>query len=147
MRGVNKVFLLGHVGRDPEFHLSAQKIAVARFTLATNRSSRSDEGWQEETDWHRIVCFDKQAQRATAYAKRGAALAIVGEIRYRRWHDKSNQPRITAEIICHQMALASKAKDPLGENGQRPQAESLKSVTLESSQVLPESIDLPLSNP
>ena len=104
MRSVNKVFLYGNLGADPESRTTPSGKLVTTFSLATHRSVRADEGFKEETDWHKIVVFDWLAKQASDRLRKGQPVAVVGSIRPQVWKDKEGNTRkrveIRAENLC-----------------------------------------------
>jgi single-strand DNA-binding protein len=99
---VNKVILIGNLGRDPEVRSTPSGQSVASFTLATNRRWRDKMGnRQEETEWHNIVVWGKQAEIAGQYLKKGKQIYLEGRIQTRSWEDKqSGEKKYKTEIIC-----------------------------------------------
>ncbi|MEO7030047.1 MAG: single-stranded DNA-binding protein [Acidobacteriaceae bacterium] len=113
-KGVNKVFLLGHVGKDPEIRTTAGGTTVANFTLATaDRAKDSTGAWVDKPEWHNLVCYDKLAETARNYIKKGSYLFVEGKITNRSWDDKeSGQKRYRTEIIMYDFTFAgSKSAD------------------------------------
>jgi single-strand DNA-binding protein len=101
MAGVNKVILIGNLGRDPEIRYTKDGQAVANFTLATGESFTSREGKREErTEWHRIVVWGKTAENCAQYLAKGRTVYIEGRIQTREWEDKEGQKRKTTEIVA-----------------------------------------------
>ncbi len=99
MASVNKVILVGNVGRDPELRYTPGGTPVATFTLATNEAWTSKTGEkQERTEWHRIVVWGKQAEIANEYVKKGRQLYVEGALQTRQWDDRNGQKRTTTEI-------------------------------------------------
>lgn len=107
-RGVNKVILIGNLGRDPEIRYTPSGLAVANVTLATT------EGWkdkqsgenQERTEWHRIVMYQRLAEIAGEYLRKGSKVFIEGRLRTSKWQDKNTgQDRYTTEIIADNMQM------------------------------------------
>jgi len=84
-KGLNKVMLIGRLGKDPEIRYMQNGTAVANFTMATNRNVKKGDAWEEETDWHRIVAWDKLAETASKYMKKGQMVYIEGQLRTRDW--------------------------------------------------------------
>ncbi len=100
-RGINKVILVGNLGRDPEIRYVPNGGAVANLNIATSESWR-DKGTgekQERTEWHRVVFFGKLAEIASEYLKKGAQIYVEGRLQTRKWQDKSGQDRYTTEIV------------------------------------------------
>lgn len=105
---VNKVILLGHLGRDPEVRSTPSGRQVANFTLATNRrwTNRETGERQEETEWHRIVVWGRQAEVAGQYLRRGKQIYLEGRLQTRSWEDRqSGEKRYTTEIICENFQM------------------------------------------
>ena len=114
MRGVNKVILIGNLGRDPEVRYTAGGQAVANFTLATTEVGTSKDGnKQEYTEWHRIVAWGRLAEICGEYLSKGKSVYIEGSIRTRSWQDKEGNNRWTTEIVARSMQILSPA-------GERP---------------------------
>ena len=99
---VNKVILVGNLGRDPEVRSTPQGQPVANFTLATNRRWKDRDGnRQEHTEWHNIVCFGRQAEIAGQYLTKGKQVFIEGHLQTRSWEDKQGGgKRSRTEVIC-----------------------------------------------
>lgn len=99
-RGLNKVMLIGNLGSDPEIKYAASGTAIANFRLATSENRKNREGeWEEETEWHRIVIFGKQAEFCKDYLRKGSKVFIEGRIQTRSWDDQSGQKKYSTEII------------------------------------------------
>jgi len=106
MRSVNKVFLYGNLGADPESRTTPSGKLVTTFSLATHRSVRADEGFKEETDWHKVVAFDWMAKRASDRLRRGHPVAVVGSIRPRTWKDQEGKSRKNVEIRAENLCFS-----------------------------------------
>jgi single-strand DNA-binding protein len=101
MAGVNKVILVGNLGRDPEIRYTQSGQAVANFTLATSESYTSREGKREErTEWHRIVVWGKTAENCAQYLAKGRTVYVEGRLQTREWEDKEGQKRRTTEVVA-----------------------------------------------
>ena len=117
-RGINKVILIGNLGQDPEMSALPSGGAVTNLTIATS------EGWkdkqtgqpQERTEWHRVVFFNRLAEIAAQYLKKGSKVYIEGSLRTRKWQDKSTgADRYTTEIVAREMQmLDSRGGDAMG---------------------------------
>lgn len=106
MAGVNKVILIGHLGKDPEIRFTPQSAAVCNFSLATSRSWKDKEGnKKEETDWHNIVVWGKLAEICGEYLSKGRQVYISGRIQTRSWDDKDGNKKYTTEIIADEMQM------------------------------------------
>jgi single-strand DNA-binding protein len=101
MASVNKVILVGNLGRDPEIRYTQGGQPVANFTLATSESFTTREGKREErTEWHRIVVWGKTAELCTQYLAKGRSVYIEGRLQTREWEDKEGQKRRTTEVVA-----------------------------------------------
>ena len=97
---VNKVFLLGRLGKDPEVRYTQGGTTVANLRLATNeRRPDGNGGWQDATEWHTVVAFGKQADLVKQYLTKGREVFIEGSLRTRQWQDQSGQKRYSTEIV------------------------------------------------
>lgn len=106
-RGVNKVILIGNLGRDPEVRYSPNGQAIANVTIATSESWKDKNSGekQERTEWHRVVFFGRLAEIAGEYLKKGAQVYIEGRLQTRKWQDKDGQDRYTTEIVALDMQM------------------------------------------
>ena len=102
-RGVNKVILVGNLGQDPEVRYMPNGGAVANMTLATSESWRDKATGEqkEKTEWHRVVLFDKLAEVAGEYLRKGSQVYIEGSLQTRKWTDQSGQDRYTTEVVVN----------------------------------------------
>ena len=106
-KGVNKVFLLGNVGKDPEIKSTASGMAIATFGLATAERTKGPDGqWTDKTEWHNIVCFQRTAEIVRDYVKKGSQLFVEGRISNRSWEDKtSGEKKYRTEILVSELTL------------------------------------------
>jgi len=105
-KGVNKVFLLGNVGKDPEIRSTAGGMTIASFSLATADRKKEGTGWVDTTEWHNIVCFQRTAEVVRDYVKKGSQILVEGKITNRSWDDKeSGQKRYKTEILVNELTL------------------------------------------
>lgn len=103
---VNKVILIGNLGRDPEMHTASSGNAVAQLSLATTRRVKQQDGtFADETEWHRVVCFGRTAEVARDYLDKGRQIYVEGRLRTRKYTDKQNVERYVTEIICETLKL------------------------------------------
>jgi single-strand DNA-binding protein len=116
-KSVNKVILVGNVGKDPEIKFAASGTAIASFSLATTDRTKDQSGsWTDRTEWHNLVAFQRTAEIIRDYVKKGSKLYIEGRIQTRSWDDKeTNQKRYRTEIIINDLVLLSGRGD--GEPG------------------------------
>ncbi len=111
-RCVNSVELIGFVGKDPELRYTGSGDAVATLSLCTSESwtDKSSQEKKERTEWHRCVAFDKFAENVVAkLPKKGSYVRVVGQIRTRKWQDKSGQDRYTTEIHINDLIMLDPA--------------------------------------
>jgi single-strand DNA-binding protein len=106
-KGVNKVFLLGNVGKDPEIRTTPGGMTVASFSLATAERAKDAQGnWADKTEWHNLVAFQRTAEIVRDYVKKGTQVFIEGKIQTRSWDDKeSGQKKYRTEILINELSL------------------------------------------
>ena len=109
-KGVNKVFLLGNVGKDPEIRSTPSGTTVATFSLATADRRKDAQGnWSDSTEWHNLVAFQRTAEIVRDYVKKGTQLFVEGKIQTRSWDDKeSGQKKYRTEILVNELSLLGK---------------------------------------
>ena len=101
MASVNKVILVGNLGRDPELRYTQSGQAVVNFTLATNENYTKKSGEREErTEWHRIIAWARTAELCAEYLAKGRTVYVEGRLQTREWEDKEGQKRRTTEIVA-----------------------------------------------
>jgi single-strand DNA-binding protein len=106
MRGVNKVILIGNLGRDPEVRYTQSGSAVATLNIATSESWKDQSGQrQEKTEWHKVVVWQRLAEIAKEYLSKGQKVYIEGRIQTRSWDDREGNKRYTTEIVANQMLM------------------------------------------
>jgi single-strand DNA-binding protein len=118
MAGVNKVILVGRLGRDPEVRYTADGTAVANFTMATSKEWKDKQTGEkkERTEWHKVVAWRKLGEICGEYLSKGKQVYIEGSLQTREWQDKDGNRRWTTEIVADQMQM-------LGSPGQGPSYE------------------------
>lgn len=106
-RGVNKVILIGNLGRDPELRYMPSGGAVVNVTLATSDTwkDKSSGESKERTEWHNVVFFNKLAEVVAQYLKKGSRVFVEGSLRTRKWQDKDGQDRYTTEVVASDMQM------------------------------------------
>lgn len=107
-RGVNKVILIGHLGKDPEMRYTPSGLAIANVTLATSEAWKDKQSGEnvERTEWHRIVFYQRLAEIVGEYLRKGAKVYVEGRLQTRKWQDKNTgQDRYTTEIIADNMQM------------------------------------------
>ena len=107
MAGINKVILVGNLGRDPEIRYFQDGTAVANFTIATSDSWTDKQSGEkkERTEWHRIVAFRRLAEICGEYLSKGRQVYIEGKLQTREWEDKDGNRRFTTEIVAQTMQM------------------------------------------
>ena len=142
MAGVNKVILVGNIGKDPEVRYLDGGVAVANFPLATSETYKDKTGHRvEQTEWHNIVLWRGLAEITEKYLKKGSQVYVEGKIRTRTWNDKDGIKRYTTEIVADNMTMLGGGKEggAPAQTGSQQGSDPAKNTT--SSQ--PESDDLP----
>jgi single-strand DNA-binding protein len=115
---VNKVILVGRLGRDPETRYTGGGSAVANFSVATDETYKDRNGErQKRTEWHKIVVWGKQAEIAQQYLKKGSLVFIEGRIQSREWQDKEGQKRTSFEIVANNFRMLGGRGDNSGAAG------------------------------
>jgi single-strand DNA-binding protein len=110
-KGVNKVILLGHVGKDPEIRSTQGGTNIVNFSLATTDRQKQGEQWVDQTEWHNLVAFNRTAEVIRDYVKKGSKIMIEGKIKTRSWDDKeSGQKKSRTEIIVNELTLLGGAQ-------------------------------------
>ena len=106
-RGINKVIIVGNLGGDPETRYMPSGAAVTNLTVATNESWKDKQtGEQKErTEWHKVAMFNRLAEIAAEYLRKGSQVYIEGKLRTRKWQDQNGQDRWTTEIIADEMQM------------------------------------------
>jgi single-strand DNA-binding protein len=130
MAGVNKVILVGNLGKDPEVRYLDNGVAVANFSLATTENYKNKQGERvSQTEWHNIVLWRGLAEVAEKFLKKGSSIYIEGKIKNRKWEDKDGNTRYNTEILADNMTML----------GAKPSSEetSLKTNTQETNDDLP----------
>ncbi len=109
MASLNKVLLIGNLGKDPEVRYTASGTAVASFSLATSEKFKNKEGeWEERTEWHNVTLWGRLAEIAGEYLGKGKTVYIEGRLQTRKWQDKDGKDRYTTEIVGEKMQMLSR---------------------------------------
>jgi len=118
-KSVNKVILLGNLGKDPELKYTPSGTAVAKFSLATNDRFKDKEGqWQDRTEWHNVTAWARTAEIAGEYLKKGSKVYIEGSLRTHSWDEKqTGQKKYMTEIMVNDLVLLSGRGEGGGESG------------------------------
>src|ERR1039458_7905549 len=136
-KSVNKVILLGNVGKDPEIRSTGGGTMVANFTLATSDRFQDAQGnWQDRTEWHNLVAFKRTAEIVRDYVKKGTKLFVEGKIQTRSWDDKeSGAKRYRTEIIVNDLSLLSGRDEGAPSSGGYSRSSSASGPTARKSAV------------
>ncbi len=118
MASVNKVILVGNLGRDPETRFTADGAAICNVTIATSHQWKDKASGErkEETEWHRVVFFNRLAEIAGEYLKKGRSVYVEGRLKTRKWQDKDGVEKYTTEIVADQMQMLG-SREGMGEGG------------------------------
>jgi single-strand DNA-binding protein len=119
MKSVNKVILIGNLGKDPEVKYTPSGAAVAKLTLATNERFKDKGGeWQDRTEWHNVVLWQRLAEIAGEYLKKGSKVYIEGRLQTRSWEDKNtNQKKYMTEVVANDLVLLGGRGEGSGDEG------------------------------
>ncbi|MCL4747180.1 MAG: single-stranded DNA-binding protein [Burkholderiaceae bacterium] len=156
MASVNKVVLIGNLGRDPETRYAPSGGAICNISLATTRAwnDRASGEKREETEWHRVVFFDRLAEIAGEYLRKGRSVYVEGRLQTRKWQDKDGHDRYTTEIVATDMQMLgsreggsggddvghSQAPAAAGAPSSRPQAAARKPAPSAGPEILDDDI-------
>ena len=123
MASVNKVIIVGNLGKDPETRYAPSGDAVTNIVVATTETWKDKTSGEkrEATEWHRVVFFGKLAEIAGQYLKKGSQVYLEGKLKTRKWQDKDGQDRFTTEINADEMKMLGSKGDGQQQEGQRPQ--------------------------
>jgi len=118
-KSVNKAILLGNVGKDPEIRSTNGGTIVASFSLATAERQKDGQGnWQDKTEWHNLIAFDRTAEIVRDYVRKGSQLMIEGKIQTRTWDDReSGQKKYRTEILINDLTLLGDGREENGGSG------------------------------
>ena len=107
MASINKVILIGNLGRDPEVRYTPNGSAVCNVSVATTRNWKNKDSGErmEETEWHRVVFFDRLAEIAGEYLKKGRSVYVEGRLKTRKWQDKDGKDQYTTEVMATDMQM------------------------------------------
>ncbi len=116
---INKVILIGNLGRDPELRKLENGAFVTKFSLATNESYKDKSGeWVKQTEWHEIIVWRQAAERAEATLKKGMQVYIDGKLTHRTWEDKDGNKRKTSEVVANSFRVLGKREEAANEGNE-----------------------------
>lgn len=127
MSYMNKCFIMGHLGRDPEMKYTGAGTAIADFSVATSETWKDKQTGEkrEKTEWHNVVFFGRQAEVAGEYLKKGALVMVEGMVTYDKWEDKDGNKRTSTKIKGHHFTMFSKQSQGTPEHHKAPSEPSL----------------------
>jgi single-strand DNA-binding protein len=135
-RGLNKVMIIGNLGRDPEMKYTQTGTPVTQFSVAVSRSRKSPDGQQiDETEWFRVVAWERLAETCNEYLRKGSKVYIEGRLQTRKWTGQDGQERTTVEVVANEMLLLDSRQqggfegDSGGYRSDRPSGASRPAVT------------------
>lgn len=122
-RGLNKVQIIGNLGADPEMRYTPSGAAVTNFRVAVSRRVRGQDGnFNEETEWFRIVAWERLAETCNEYLRKGTRVYVEGRLQSRKYTDKDGIERTSVEIVANEMLMLSGREDSAGMSDERPAA-------------------------
>ena len=141
-RGVNKVILIGHLGNEPKITPTKSGGEIVTISLATSYSTKNKQTgeWQDATEWHRVVFYDKQAEIVAKYLHKGSRIYVEGRLQTRKWQDQGEDRYIT-EIIANEMQMLSSKRDERGAVTPIPNPTYLSTGVADDDGITPESVD------
>lgn len=116
-KSLNKVMLLGRLGADPEIRYTSDGTAVANLRIATNRPVKRGDEWADETEWHRVVAWDKLAEICGEYLSKGKQVYVEGQLRTRAWEDRDGNKRWTTEVRAWDVIFLDSRGDQRADTG------------------------------
>ncbi len=140
---VNKVILVGRLGKDPDIRSTAGGMTVANISLATNflNKDRQTGEWKEETEWTRVVFFDRLADIVKQYLKKGSRIYVEGRLRTDKWQDQNGQDRYTTQIIARDMEMLGGLDDRASQNQSYSQPSYAAPAPIPAQPVAPPPLD------
>ena len=128
---LNRVMLVGHLGKDPDIKYTPKGTAFANFSMATNESRKNDKGdWNDHTEWHRVVLWGKTAEFAEQYIKKGSMLLVEGRLQTRNWEDKDKAKHYVTEVVGERITM-------LGSGARKEDEASVSGDESEEEEALP----------
>lgn len=112
MRGMNRVTLIGRLGRHPELRTSKAGKPWCTLAVATNRRRKDGEDWKEETDWHRVKVFGDDAERCERMLRAGSMVAVEGTMTYDNWEDKEGNKRVSPQVLARDVGFLADLREP-----------------------------------
>ena len=132
MQGINQIILAGRLGHDPEYRSTPSGRTVCDIRIATNRPTKTESGWTESTDWHRVRLWEKQADVCLRLLRKGSPVMIQGQLRTDQWTDQSGQNRARSFVHCNRLHLlptAVRLQDQVVAKAAKPDGEAQSEAT------------------
>lgn len=121
MRTMNKVMLLGRLGQDPERKQTKGGKTLARFSLATDKNVRQEDGsWETTAEWHQVNAWEKQAEQVLKRARKGDAVAVVGRLQYNKWEDPDGRKRRSSTVVAETVSILGRPQISEPANAELP---------------------------
>lgn len=131
---INKVILIGNLGRDPEVRYLEGGIAVARFSVATNESYKDKSGnWQTQTEWHNVVVWRNLAERAEKQLKKGSQIYLEGKLTHRKYQDKDGNDRYVTEVVADTIRILDRKDKPAGQDDSEHRVDNMQDPNVSNS--------------
>jgi len=111
MRGVNRSVVVGRVGSDPELRTSKSGNPWCTFSVATDRKRKVDDQWVDETDWHRVKVFGREAEACQRFLRRGSMVGVEGSMNYEKWKDDDGRNRITPALLADRVSFLTDLRE------------------------------------
>lgn len=145
MASLNKVMLIGNLGKDPEVRYTTSGQAVATFNLATTDKYKNKQSgeWEEKTEWHRVTLWGKLAEIAGEYLAKGKTVYIEGRLQTRKWTDRDGNDRYTTEIVADRMQMLGGRSDGGSGGGRRQEAGGVADTTVSYDEPAFQDDDIP----
>ena len=140
---VNKVILLGRLGKDPEMRYAPSGTAIATFSVATNSRQKTEGEWVEKTEWHNILAFGKTAEFAGEYLNKGKQVYIEGRLQTSNWEDQQGQKKYKTEILVSELQLIASKGDVASNTSQGDENDAGQKDQAPASPEVEEEDDLP----
>lgn len=123
---INRVFVVGNLGRDPEIRVANSGTSIGSLSVATVESRKSQSGaWEDQTEWHRVTVFGKAAEFLRDYARKGTKISVEGRLQTRKWQDKEGKDQYTTEIVANDVQIMDR---PSGDRQERSAPQSQPSA-------------------
>lgn len=135
MSSVNKVILIGRIGKDPETKFTTSGMQITNFSVATSEKFKKNENWEEKTEWHNIVTFDKTAKVVADYCKKGNQVYVEGKLQTSSWETESGEKKYKTEIIGN--VVKNLTPKPKNNEGNQQQENNSNSNNQSSGDDLP----------